>query len=228
MLATLKDVLLPAQRNHYAVGLFNTVNLEMARGVLAAAEALRSPVIIGTAEVLLPFAPLEPLADLLLPMAKRATVPVVLHYDHGLTFEQCMLALKYGFSSIMYDCSTCGYAHNVEQVRALADIAHAFGATVEAELGHVGNTEGADSQENINPSDYYTDPEQAVDFVQRTHADALAIAVGTAHGAYRLPPKLDFARIEAIAARIPTPLVLHGGSGLADDDFRRAIACGIS
>ena len=106
MLATLNDVLLPARKNRYGVGLFNTVNLEMARGVLAAAETLRSPVIIGTAEILLPYGPLQELADLLLPMARRASVPVVLHFDHGLTFDHCMLALKYGFSSIMYDCST--------------------------------------------------------------------------------------------------------------------------
>lgn len=228
MLATLNDVLLPAQKGKYGVGLFNTVNLEMARGVIDAAEKLRSPVIIGTAEVLLLYGPLQELADLLLPMATRATVPVVLHYDHGLTFEKCMLALKYGFSSIMYDCSTCAYEENIANVRELAQIAHAFGTTVEAELGHVGNTEGSEEEEPANPSDFYTDPKQARDFINRTHADALAIAVGTAHGAYKLPPKLDFARIEEIASLISTPLVLHGGSGLTDEDFRHAIRCGIS
>lgn len=227
MLATLNDVLLPAQKGKYGVGLFNTVNLEMARGVLNAAEKLRSPVIIGTAEVLLPYGPLQELADLLLPMAKRATVPVVLHYDHGLTFDKCMLALQYGFSSIMYDCSTCAYEENLANVRELAKIAHAFGATVEAELGHVGNAEGSEEEELTNPCDFYTDPKQARDFISRAHADALAIAVGTAHGAYKLPPKLDFARIEEIAALISTPLVLHGGSGLTDEDFRHAIRCGI-
>lgn len=228
MLATLNDVLLPAQKGRYGVGLFNTVTLEMARGVLAAAEKLHSPVIIGTAEVLLPYGPLDALGDLLLPMARRATVPVVLHYDHGLTFENCMLALKYGFSSIMYDCSTSPYEENVRRVRELVAIAHAFGATVEAELGHVCNTDGSDAQEEANPADYYTEPAQARDFIERTQADALAIAVGTAHGAYRFPPQLDFDRITTIASLIPTPLVLHGGSGLSDDDFRRAIRCGVS
>ena len=229
MLATLQDVLVPARKGRYGVGLFNTVNLEMACGVLAAAEKLHAPVIIGTAEVLLPFGPLQELADLLLPMAQRASVPVVLHYDHGLTFEKCMLALKYGFSSIMYDCSTCSYEDNIRNVRELATIAHAFGATIEAELGHVGNTEGGEeTDEQNNPADFYTDPSQARDFVERTHTDALAIAVGTAHGAYKLPPKLDFERIEAIAAQISSPLVLHGGSGLTDEDFRHAIRCGIS
>ena len=228
MLANLNDVLLPAQKGRYGVGPFNTVNLEMARGVLAAAERLHSPVIIGTAEVLLPYGPLQELADLLLPMAKRASVPVVLHYDHGLTFEKCMLALKYGFSSIMYDCSTCTYEENLRKVRELAEIAHAFGATVEAELGHVGNAEGSAEDDASGAESLYTEPAQARDFIDRTHADALAIAVGTAHGAYKLPPKLDFARIEEIASLIPTPLVLHGGSGLTDEDFRHAIRSGVS
>ncbi len=228
MLATLNDVLIPARKAHYGVGLFNTVNLEMARGVLAAAEKLRSPVIIGTAEVLLPYGPLQELADLLIPMAQRATVPVVVHYDHGLTFEQCLLALKYGFSSIMYDCSTAGYEDNVRSVKKITAIAHTFGATVEAELGHVGNAEGVDNAEPDNLEALYTDPAQAKEFVTLTGVDALAIAVGTAHGAYKLPPKLDFSRIEAIAALLPTPLVLHGGSGLTDVDFRTAIQSGIS
>jgi fructose-bisphosphate aldolase, class II len=228
MLATLKDVLVPAKHGHYGVGLFNTVNLEMARGVLAAAEALHSPVIIGTAEVLLPFGPLQNLADLLAPMARRASVPVVLHYDHGLTFENTLAALKYGFSSVMYDCSTLPYEDNLQNVRELTAIAHAFGATVEAELGHVGNVEGSSDAQEGHPEDYYTDPAQASDFVTRTGVDALAVAVGTAHGAYRFAPKLDFERIQAIAERISTPLVLHGGSGLTDEDFSRAIRCGIS
>lgn len=229
MLANLNDVLLPAKRGGYAVGLFNTVNLEMARGVLEAAEALRSPVIIGTAEILLPFGPLRELADLLRPMAERASVPVVLHYDHGLTFENSMLALKHGFSSLMYDCSTLPFDENAERVAALAKVAHAFGASVEAELGHVGNAEGGEEEEApTDPESYYTDPAQAALFIARTNADALAIAVGTAHGAYKLPPKLDFDRITKIGSAIPTPLVLHGGSGLTDADFRHAIACGIS
>ncbi len=228
MLATLNDVLPTARKGRYAVGLFNTVNLEMALAVLGAAEALRSPVIVGTAEVLLPFAPLRNLADLLLPMARRASVPVVLHYDHGLTFENTMLALKYGFSSVMYDCSTLPYEGNLRNVKELARIAHAFGATVEAELGHVGDADGSYGYESGDPARFYTDPAQAEEFVARTGADALAIAVGTAHGAYKLPPKLDFGRIEAIAARVPVPLVLHGGSGLTDEDFRLAIRAGIS
>ena len=226
MLVNLNDVLLPARQEKYGVGLFNTVNFEMARGVLQAAETLKTPVIIGTAEVLLPYGPLEELSYFLLPMAKKAAVPVVVHYDHGLTYEKCVEALRLGFSSIMYDCSTDSYAENVRKVADMTALAHSYGATVEAELGHVGDNEGT-GQLN-DPTAYYTDPLQAKDFVEKTKVDALAIAVGSAHGAYKFPPKLDFARIQTIRDTIPTPLVLHGGSGLTDDDFRKAIQSGIS
>ena len=226
MLADLNDVLLPARESAYAVGLFNTVNFEMARGVLAAAEKLKTPVIIGTAEVLLPYAPLEELSYFLLPMAKKASVPVVLHFDHGLSYEKCVEALRLGFSSIMYDCSTDSYDENVRKVADMARLAHAHGASIEAELGHVGDNEGAGQLSD--PGACYTDPQQAREFVAATRVDALAVAVGSAHGAYRLPPKLDFERIRVLRDTVPTPLVLHGGSGLTDEDFRRAIACGIS
>ncbi len=226
MLVNLNDVLLPAKRQRYGVGLFNTVNLEMARGVLAAAERTGSPVIIGTAEVLLPYGPLEELSYFLLPMARKSKVKVVVHYDHGLTFEKCIEALKLGFSSVMYDCSMDSYEDNVKKVKELTYIAHSFGASVEGELGHVGGAEGNEQPDNL--SFFYTDPEQAKDYTDRTGIDALAIAVGTVHGVYKFKPKLDFERIEAIRNIIDVPLVLHGGSGLSDKDFRKAIACGIS
>lgn len=130
--------MVPARKGKYAVGLFNTVNLELARGVMEAAEELDSPVIIGTAEVLLPYGPLRDLANLLIPMAERASVPVVVHLDHGLKEETCRLALELGFSSIMYDCSTMDYGDNMEHVKRMAETAHSYGASIEAELGHVG------------------------------------------------------------------------------------------
>lgn len=146
MLVNLNDVLVPARKGKYAVGLFNTVNLELARGVMEAAEELDSPVIIGTAEVLLPYGPLEDLANLLIPMAERASVPVVVHLDHGLKEETCRLALELGFSSIMYDCSTMDYGDNMEHVKRMAETAHSFGASIEAELGHVGDNEGGSAE----------------------------------------------------------------------------------
>lgn len=226
MLVNMNEILYPAKKNKYGVGLFNAVNLELARGIIEAAEETNSPVIFGTAEVLFPFGPLEELSYLLKPMAEKAKVPVALHLDHGLKKETCLKALELGFSSIMYDCSTLPYEENVKRVAEMAQIAHEYGASIEAELGHVGNNEGTDVL--TDPSDYYTDPEQAMDFVRRTDVDALAIAVGTSHGQYKFPPKLDFERIETIAGKLEIPLVLHGGSGLTDDDFKRAIQSGIS
>lgn len=223
MLVTLREVLKDAQEKHYGVGLFNTVNLEMAKGVLAAAEELRSPVIIGTAEVLLPYASLEELTYFLLPMARKATVPVVLHYDHGLTEEKIMEALRLGFSSIMYDCSTDSYENNIGRVAQMVKIARLFGASVEGELGHVGANESLTADDSI-----YTQPEEALDFVSRTGVDALAVAIGTAHGAYKEQPKLDIQRLSQIAGMVPTPLVLHGGSGLTDEDFQNCVANGIA
>ncbi len=230
MLVNMNEVLRPAKKNHYAVGLFNAVNLELARGIINAAEASRSPVIMGTAEVLLPYGPLEEVSYYLIPMAKKANVPVVVHLDHGLKYDTCIKALELGFSSIMYDCSTDSYDDNVRKVKEMADIAHSYGATIEGELGHVGDNEGsAEGSDHMeDPSKYFTDPKLAKDFVEKTGVDALAIAVGNAHGAYKLPPKLDFERIRNIANTVDVPLVLHGGSGLTDDDFTKAIKEGIS
>ena len=221
----MNEILLPAKEGKYGVGFFNAVNVEMARAIIETAEELRSPVMVGTAEVLLPAMSLENVADYLIPMARRASVPVCVHYDHGLTFEKCMEALKLGFTSVMYDCSTAEYEMNVQSVAEMVKICHAMGATVEGELGHVGDNEGAGKLEK--PSDYFTDPEIAQDYAQRTGIDALAVAVGNAHGDYKFPPKLDFDRIETIAGKTGLPLVLHGGSGLADEDFRTAVGKGI-
>lgn len=230
MLVNMNEVLFPAKKNHYAVGLFNAVNLELARGIISAAESTQSPVIMGTAEVLLPYGPLEELSYFLIPMAKKAHVPVVIHLDHGLREETCLKALELGFSSIMYDCSTDEYEDNVKKVKEMAQIAHSFGATIEGELGHVGDNEGsAEGSSYIeDPSKFYTDPRMAKDYVEKTGVDALAIAVGNAHGAYKFPPKLDFNCIREIAKMVKVPLVLHGGSGLTDHDFRQAISEGIS
>ena len=230
MLVNMNDVLYDAKKGKYAVGLFNAVNLELARGIIAAAEQTGSPVIMGTAEVLFPYGPLEEVSYYLLPMAKKANVPVVIHLDHGLKKETCLKALELGFTSIMYDCSTDSYDDNVRKVKEMADIAHSYGATIEGELGHVGDNEGsAEGSSHLeDPSKFFTDPKMAKDYVEKTGVDALAIAVGNAHGAYKLPPKLDFERIRTIAKTVDVPLVLHGGSGLTDNDFKQAIQDGIS
>lgn len=225
MLVNMNDILLPAKEKGYAVGFFNAVNMEMARAVIETAEEMNSPVMVGTAEVLLPNMSLRNVATYLIEMAKRAMVPVCVHYDHGLTKEKCLEAVELGFTSIMYDCSKDNFEDNCNKLREITKSCHLRKITVEAELGHVGDNDGAGKLEN--PSDYFTDVLSAKKFVDITGVDALAIAVGNAHGAYKFPPKLDFDRISEIAKITDIPLVLHGGSGLSDDDFKEAIKRGI-
>ena len=222
MLVSLNEVLRDAQKGRYAVGLFNTTDTDMLEAVLEAAEKKRAPVIIGTAEILLPYGELRLIGPSIIAAAQRASVPVVVHYDHGLTFERCMEALRLGFSSVMFDGSVKPYEQNIEETREIVRIAHAFGASVEGEIGHVGNAdeEGGDGR--------YTTVEEAKTYLADTGVDALAIAIGTAHGAYKTAPKLSFERLREIRSAVNAPLVLHGGSGLTDDDFRRAIADGIA
>ena len=224
MLANLNDVLIPAQKGHYGVGLFNTIDTDMCEAVIAAAEELRSPVIIGTAEVLLPYGELKLIAPSIIAAAKRATVPVVIHYDHGLTFERCMEALQLGFTSVMFDGSAGDTAQNMADTREVVRIAHAMGATVEGEIGHVGQAAAGDNE----TSDRYTTVKEAKDFLDATGVDALAIAIGTAHGKYKEAPCLDLERLKEIRSSVDTPLVLHGGSGLSDDDFRNTVRDGIA
>ncbi len=224
MLANLNDVLLPARAGHYGVGLFNATDSDMLQAAIDAAEELRAPIIIGTAEVLLPYGELKLIAPDMLAAAKRATVPVVLHYDHGLTFDRCMEALQLGFSSVMFDGSALPHDENLAATAEMVKICHSLGVTVEGEIGHVGL---AATNDNAN-EDRYTTIAEAKEFFDATGVDALAIAIGTAHGAYKSKPKLDLVRLAEIRDAVDVPLVLHGGSGLSDDDFRNTIAEGIS
>lgn len=222
MLVNLNDVLKKAQKEKYAVGLFNTTDTDMLQAAIEAAEEMRSPIIIGTAEVLLPYGELSLIAPSIIHAAKNASVPVVVHYDHGLTYERCIEALKLGFSSIMFDASLLDYKENLVRTRELTKIAHMFGATVEGEVGHVGNADAS------TEDDVYTAPETAKEYVDATAVDACAVAFGTAHGAYLKQPKLDFERLKEIRSVTDVPLVMHGGSGLTDEDFKTAIACGVA
>lgn len=224
MLVNLNEVLSDARKNKYAVGLFNTTDTDMLQAVIEAAEELRSPVIIGTAEILLPYGELKLIAPSLIAAAKRAEVPVVVHYDHGLTFDRCMEALKLGFTSVMYDGSAKDARTNVEETRQIVRIAHAMGCTVEGEIGHVGEAASGDESH----ADMYTTPEEAARYIEETGVDALAVAIGSAHGVYKKKPKLSIERLREIRAKVDVPLVLHGGSGLSDDDFKSTIREGIS
>lgn len=224
MLVNLNDVLKKAQSEKYAVGLFNTTDTDMLQAVIEAAEELNSPVILGTAEVLLPYGELKLIAPSVIEAAKRASVPVVVHYDHGLTFGRCIEALKLGFSSVMYDGSAKPYEQNLAETREIVKIAHAFGATVEGEIGHVGE---AASGDNLL-TEMYTTPEEAQAYLEATDVDALAVAIGSAHGVYKKKPALNIERLKEIRKTVDVPLVLHGGSGLSDDDFRNTIREGIA
>lgn len=224
MLVNLNQVLKKAQENRYAVGLFNTTDTDMLEAAIGAAEELRSSIIIGTAEVLLPYGELKLIAPSVVEAAKRATVPVVVHYDHGLTFERCMEALQLGFSSVMFDGSAKPYEQNLAETKEIVKIAHAMGATVEGEIGHVGE---AANEDNLL-TDMYTTPDEAESYLNATGVDALAIAIGSAHGVYKTKPMLNIPRLCEIRKRVDVPLVLHGGSGLSDDDFRNTIRNGIA
>ena len=224
MLVTLKDILADAEAKKYGVGLFNMLNLEMARGIIEAAEEERSPLILGVAEVHLPLIPFEYAALVMNDIAKKATVPVCLHFDHGVSFDKIKAAVDAGFSSVMYDGRALPYEENIKNTLAVCQMAHAKGVSVEAELGHVGGGEGG-TDDGIE--EMYTKVEQVTDFNERSEIDALAVAIGTAHGPYKKKPVLDINRLAEIYKVSSKPLVLHGGSGLSDDDFRNTIANGI-
>lgn len=224
MLVNLNEVLKKAQKGKYAVGLFNTTDTDMLQAVIEAAEESNSPVILGTAEVLLPYGELKLIAPSVIAAAKRAKVPVVVHYDHGLTFDRCIEALKLGFSSIMFDGSAKSYEQNIAETHEMVKIAHAFGTTVEGEIGHVGE---AAKEDNLL-TDMYTTPEEAKAYLEATGVDALAVAIGSAHGVYKKKPMLNIERLKEISSAVKVPLVLHGGSGLSDDDFKNTIRNGIA
>lgn len=235
MLVSLKELMQDAQEKGYAVGAFNAVNLEALTAIIAAAEETGKGVILNHAEVHFPLMPLEIIGPIMVDMAKKAKVPVCVHLDHGNSLESCMKAIRLGFSSVMLDVSGDDYEENVAQTALICRLAHSVGVTVEAELGHIfqsdigvgeaGEQETAESFENIE--DVYTDPDLAKNFVERTGVDALAIAFGTAHGVYKIKPKLDLERIKRIKEKIDVPFVMHGGSGLTKEEFQTAIKNGI-
>ena len=221
MLVNMKEILQDARLRRYGVGMFNTFTVELALGVMDAAEELRAPVIIGTAESLLNCNDMELFLSMGKLLAARASVPVGLHLDHGFTEPVVKRAIESGFTSVMYDRSETAYEDNVKSLREMADFAHRHGVSVEAELGHVVFDDPADI------GYVYTRPEDVSDFVGRTGVDALAISIGTAHGVYKTPPVLDLERLRAVRKVTDIGLVLHGGSGLSDDDFRNVVRDGI-
>lgn len=228
MLVNMKEMLDNASRDGYAVMAVNSVNMEMARAVIEAAEEEHSPIIVQMGRgQMQKLAHPEDIIPMIIDMAERATVPVCINLDHGPDFETEANAIKWGFTNLMIDASSLPYEENVRRSRIIADMAHAAGLSVEAELGHVGQAADGDGRTD----DMYTNVEQAVDFVQKTGVDALAVAIGTAHGKYPAGyvPKLDFERLAQLKKALNgMPLVLHGGSGSGEENIRKAVAGGIN
>lgn len=223
MLVNMKELLFDAQKGNYAVGSFSVANMEMVLGVLQAAEELKAPVILQIAEVRLKQSPLELIGPLMVAAAKNAKTPVAVHFDHGKTMPKIKLALELGFTSVMFDGSHLPLSENIAQTQAVAAEARKLSACVEAEIGCVGGSEDGSEDIAIN----CTSPEQAVEFAEKSGADALAIAIGNAHGNYKSEPKLRFDILESVAKSVDLPLVLHGGTGISPDDFVRCSKTGI-
>lgn len=228
MLVTLKEILNIAQTQKNAVGMFNATGFDSLQAIIAAAEELNRPVILAHAEVHNQYNDIDMVGPAMLAVAKKAKVPVCVHLDHGVSEEMIYRALRIGFTSVMIDASVLSYERNVQITRQVTDIAHAMGASVEAELGRLVTGEaGSNETAAGNPEDFYTDPAEAARFSEETGIDALAVAFGTAHGFYTAQPKLDFSVVQACARATGLPLVMHGGSGVSEEGFRKAIASGI-
>lgn len=234
MLVNLKEILEIAEKNQYAIGCINTPNVETIRAVIDAAERLNVPVIIDHAEVHDSLIPIEQIGPQMVEYAKKAKIPVCVHLDHGSDYLFVMKAIKYGFSSIMYDLSALPFEENVEKVKKFTEIAHGLNITVEAELGVMPSTDedshgsGGWTHETIKKT--YTNPKQAAEFAERTKVDALAVCFGTAHGIYAEPPLLDIELLKEIRNKVPgyTRIVMHGGSGVDEFQVKEAISAGVS
>lgn len=222
-LVKMKDLLKRAEEKNIGCGAFSVGNMEMVKGAIRAAEELNTPIILQIAEVRLKNSPLHLMGPMMVQAAKEAKVDVAVHLDHGLTFETVDKALEFGFTSVMLDASTLPFEENIAKVKTVVEKARKYGATVEAELGLVGGSEDGSCDHGIR----CTDPDGAVVYARETGIDALAVAIGNAHGNYPVAPTLAFDVLEKIHEKVDIPLVLHGGSGITDKDFQRAISLGI-
>ena len=227
MLIPFREITRDALRRRYAVGAFNCLSVENVMGAVAAAEELHSPIILQLAEVQFPEAPMELMAPVFLRAARDAKVPVAVHLDHGRSIETCIRAVREGFTSVMFDGAELPFEENAEQTRLVVRLAHAAGVDVEAELGRVGDTGFGGEGTAAAAADDFTDVEESARFIARTGTDALAIAIGNLHGRYTATPRLNIARLREIHARNAVPLVLHGGSGTSEEDFKACIRNGI-
>ena len=228
MLASLKEVVSLSKDSGRAVGSFNTPNLECLLAVLSAAEKLNVPVIVAHAQCHEEVAPLQKVGPVMVELAKRASVPVCVHLDHGEDFDYCKQAIALGFTSVMIDYSTLPYEDNVKGTAEVVAYAHTRGVDVEAELGALPAREGGVGEAAADPAALYTKPALVPDFLSRTGVDALAIAFGTAHGIYKTTPVLNLDIIDEVRKVTEIPLVMHGGSGISHEVYRDVIRRGIN
>ena len=222
-LVTSEQMLMEAQKGGYAVGAFNVENMEMVKAVIEAAEEMKAPVMLQTTPSTVKYGTLETYVGIVAAEASRAAVPVCLHLDHGSSFELAVRAIMAGYTSVMIDGSRESFEDNIALGKRVVDVAGACGIPVEAELGKVGGKEDDLEAE----ADTNTDPLQAREFVERTGVSSLAIAIGTAHGFYAGTPVLDKVRVSEIKREVSVPLVLHGASGLSDEDVKECVDRGI-
>ncbi len=227
-LITMKEILRESVEKRYAVGAFDTFDHSMTEAILRAAEEKERPVILMVVEPLFQAPHFEWFFQYIVQRCEESTVPVALHLDHGFTFEGVMKAIRYGCTSVMLDGSSLPYAENVALTKKVVDVAHACGITVEAEIGHVAGHEGNMLEGNVADENAFTKVEDARRFAEDTGVDALAIAFGTVHGVFKGEPKLDYERLKEIRKTVSIPLVMHGGSGLSPEAFRKAVNNGIN
>ena len=225
-LVGLNEVLEPAAKGGYAVGAFNANNMEIVQAIIESAAEENSPVIVQASQGAIKYAGLDFIVGLVKSAAAGVKVPVVLHLDHGTDFEQVLRCIHYGFSSVMYNSSKLPLEENIAMTRRVVEIARAVGVSVEGELGKIGGTEDDVTVEERDA--FFTDPAEAERFVQETAVDALAVAIGTAHGPYKWEPELDFPRLKQIKERCNASIVLHGSSGVPDKAIRQAAALGVT
>ena len=224
-LVTTKDLMLDAQKNHYAIGAFNAENMEMVQAIIAAAEELRAPVIVQTTPGTLKYASPAMFHAMVAAAASEASVPVVMHLDHGSSYELAMQAFRAGYTSVMIDGSHESFEDNIALTKSVADAGRAMGVPVEAELGKVGGKE--DDGPAVEGESPYTDPAEAKEFVERTGCTSLAIGVGTSHRVYTSDPHIEQSVVKAIRDAVDVPLVLHGTSGVPDEQVAEAVKNGI-
>ncbi|NLJ89419.1 MAG: class II fructose-bisphosphate aldolase [Clostridiales bacterium] len=222
-LVTSERMLLDAKEGNYAIGAFNVENMEMVKAVIAAATTMKSPVMLQTTPSTVKYGELSTYYALVKAEAKKASVPVALHLDHGNSFDLVVKAIREGYTSVMIDGSSKSFEENIELTKRVVEVARPNNIPVEAELGKIGGKEDDLEVKDGN----YTDPKEAKEFVERTGISSLAVAIGTAHGIYSQTPVLDKERVSAIRVLVDIPLVLHGGSGLSDEDVRECIQRGI-